>query len=230
MNKFETNDYQVFLEELQNHTFIEQIILDNLIKTNLINNIFENKDAVFVDYENDTFYFNYSSLKNDYLNLLEFSFFKHFCFQSDYTIYLQKYINDSYIAYAYHKKHKHIISLFKDENTFKFHCNLFFQLDIDYSDIYTSDILNFKEIHSIIPYFFDYLAEYHKNLFFVEFKSFDIPFISWMTFDNIYSIDSNFDNLKIDYNNIMKPIKFKKMQILDKYYEPAILRLKLNDF
>lgn len=230
MNKFETNDYKDFLEELQEHTFIEQIILDNLIKTNLINNIFENKDAVFVDYENDTFYFNYSSLKNDYLNLLEFNFFEYFLNKPEYIIFNQKEKSHFYIAYAYNKKNQHIISLYKNSETLKFYCHLFFQLDINYSQKYTSDILNIKEVHSITPYFFDSLSDQELHFNSISFAACNVPFIFSTISSNISYLISKFNFYKNDYYDLITPIKVKKMHILDKYYEPAILRFELKNF
>ena len=228
MNKFETSDYQSFLEELHKYTCIDQYILDHLIKTNLINNIFENQNTVFI--EDNYFSFYYYSLRKNYYTSVEFNFFEYFLNKPEYIIFNQKEKSHSYISYAYNKKNQHIIGLYENSADLKIYCHLFFQLDINYSEEYTSDILNFKEVYSITPYFFDSLADDRNHVYAISFDACEVPFILGMTFNNISSLISRFTIYKDKFNSLITPIKIKKMQILDKYYEPAILRLKLNDF
>lgn len=224
-----TTDKVLFLNELQKITSIDTLILDNLIKTNLINNIFQETNAVSIN--ENVFSFDFSPLKKNYKSLLEFQFFDFHFKNQDYKIVTEQELTHYYYAYLFNENDNTIIALFLDQRINTFVCHLLFKLDIDYSHNYTSDILINEESSILTSLFLEDLS-YHNDIHSRKFKSSSIPFIC---FNNDIS-NFNFqlipyiDSYRNHYKSIIRPLKIKNETILNKVYEEAIIRHELKTF
>lgn len=233
--QFETDDYQLFIQKLSEITLINHLILNNLFKLCLINDIFEiqenNKPSnLFFDTTTKIYSIPFSlTLKNNYQNSLQYIFASYPTINNDYHV-PHEYLNKFQELFLFNNKDKDVmLSLSCFENG-----NIFFDILLEYDEYnnipYDIDLLNDSEKQELI----DELEE-QKYYFDAEIINSDgIRYYSLTI--NLY-LDQSLQTIYLDINKQIKNTieKYRKhTQLLKeenkRFFERALLEIEMKEF
>lgn len=235
---FDSSCYKEFLNELHSITCIDSRILDNLIKLQLIQDIFVHPDAISISSDSFSLDKKYLFLKNNYKELPEFIFASYPLYNPDFQLlpFAGQFNTHKYQLANYKCDFPIVLYFVNDQYSNDLYIDILFHINLTHFSDFNIELLSPDEKLNFQYYINNQLRFLGRNhsIYNLSLNSKQHYFMKMesRTIENFQhsTIDVFLKQKEIEFTKLSESVKTLNKEEITKLFQPALLRKEMHNF
>lgn len=235
---FDSSRYKEFLNELHSITCIDSRILDNLIKLQLIQDIFVHPDAITISSDSFSLEKEYLFLKNNYKELPEFIFASYPLYNRDFQLlpFAGQFNTHKYQLFKYKCDFPIVLYFVNDKYSNDLYIDILFHINLKHFSDFNIELLSPDEKLNFQYYINNQLRfiGHNHSIYNLSLNSEKYYFMQMNshTIENFQhsTIDVFLKQKETEFTKLSESVKTLNKEEINKLFQPALLRKEMNNF